>query len=161
MRLRLSVGKIPQSGYINIDPIPKGDTVSGLTVRPLDFRTMEFFDVSKKSECTEILLDDVLEYVGSHQLEEFLSYICAKLRKYGKIHLKGLDITEITRMRYNDELSENEMNLLLFGPQDTPWGFKNGCHSARKIKQILEGLGLKITSIKLDNGKYCISGERL
>lgn len=161
MRLRLSVGKIPQSGYVNIDPIPKGDTVGGLIVRPLDFRTMEFFDVSKKSECTEIFLDEVMEYVASHQLEEFLSYICSKLRKYGKIHLKGLDITEVVRMRYNDEITEQEANQLLFGSQDNPWAFKNGCHSMRRVRDILKSFDINITSIKLDSCVYCISGERL
>jgi hypothetical protein len=132
MKLRLSVGEIPKSGYCNIDPIPKMNGDAGLTVKPIDFRVLDFFDISKDAECTEVLIDGAIDYVSSESLLSFLQYFCKKLRKYGEIHINGLDINEVARYIYNDEISEESANQVLFGRQDSAWNFKNGCHSMKK-----------------------------
>lgn len=160
MKLRLSVGEIPKSGYCNIDPVPKMNGDAGLTVKPIDFRVLDFFDISKDAECTEVLIDGAIDYVSSESLPSFIQYFCKKLRKYGEIHINGLDINELARYIYNDEISEESANQVLFGRQDSAWSFKNGCHSMRKVCNILSSLGITITSKKINGFFYSISGKR-
>lgn len=162
MKLRLSVGQKPISGYVNVDPAPvlEDDKVGQFVIKPIDFRTMEYFDTAKQAECMEILIDRAVDYIRFDALESFISTMCSKLRKYGIIYLIGLDITEVTRKYYNDEITEEEYNLLLFGSGNHPWAFKNGCYSVHTIGDLLVKNGLTIQTKSINDSFYEISGKR-
>lgn len=162
MKMRMSVGKLPMSGYLNIDPCPKieKDKIGNFNVKPIDFRAMEFFDTAKNAECTEIILDDCLDYFCINAVKSFLGYICGKLRKYGNIHVSGTDVSEISRAFFNGEISEDEFNVFMYGSGKTIWDWKHGCHSMFKIVDILEGCGIKIDMAAIHEYSFRISGVR-
>lgn len=162
MLLRLSVNRLPMSGYVNVDPAPviENGLVHSFDIKPVDFRTMSVFDIAKDSECEEIVCENILEYVRHEDLSNFLQYITQKLRKNGKIYLSGFDNTEICRQYYNDEISEEQFNSILFGNGNHPWASKNGAHSMTKVIDILTGLGIKILSHRCHDGEFFIKGER-
>ena len=116
MKLRLSVGQKPISGYVNVDPAPvlEDEKVGQFVIKPIDFRTMEYFDTAKTAECTEIIIDRAVDYIRFDALESFISTMCSKLRKYGIIYLIGLDITEVTRKYYNDEVNRFNVAIQVF-----------------------------------------------
>lgn len=162
MLLKLSVNRLPLSGYVNVDPAPlvEADKISNFNLKPIDFRIMDVFDVAKDAECEEIIGENVLEYVKSSDVKKFLTYLSQKLRKNGKIYLSGFDNTEICRQYYNDEISEEQYNSIMFGNGDHPWAAKNGCHSLTKIVDILSSIGIKILSHRCNHGEFFIVGER-
>lgn len=160
MKLRMSVGKQPLSGYINVDPVPKieQDKQSQFDVRPLDFRNLE--NIVSNAECNEILVDECIDYVRQEKLSPFLDYCIGKLRKNGTIYITGTDVYEVSRMFFNGEIGENVLNSLLYGTGEHPWSFKSGCHSLPKIRELLESRGLKITNLSYDGVIFNVSARR-
>jgi hypothetical protein len=160
MKLRMSVGKRPMSGYSNVDPAPQiePDKRESFEVKPLDFRSLDIaaFD----AECEEVFVDGAIDYIKDEILPQFIAYCVKKLRKNGIINLSGTDIKVANRMFYNGEISEEQLNLMLYGGGNHPWAFKNGCHSLPKVKKILENLGLKILTLKYDGVNLHVSARR-
>lgn len=160
MKLRMSVGKQPFSGYINVDPVPKveQDKQNQFDIRPLDFRNLE--NIVSNAECYEVLVDECIDYVRQDKLNQFVDYCISKLRKGGVIHISGTDIYEVSRMFFNGEIGEQVFNSLLYGMGEHPWSFKSGCHSLPTIRQLLESRGLKITNLSYDGVIFNVSARR-
>lgn len=161
MQLKLSVGKIPMSGRLNIDPCPQieADKISQFKISPLDFR-VSLDSTVKNASCTNIICDDVINYVIHEQLANFLQIVTSKLRKNGVITITGTDCFEVCRAFMNGEIDIATYNTLVFGSGNHPWAYSSGISSIVQIEGILKELGITIISLSLEKHKYVISGVR-
>ena len=78
MKIRITVGEKEElNGYINVDPITKFEGV------PSDLRNLD--DIASDAECTEIISDDVIDYLDKEDSLAALSHWVKKLRSGGII----------------------------------------------------------------------------
>lgn len=142
-------------GYLNIDPYAKeGDGKILGDITNLDHCVDD-------DELEELVADSILEYFGLNIVGGIIKNWVDKLQKGGKITLVCPDIYEIAKAISRRDLSEDEANILLFGPQDKEGVFKRNVYSMEKIEQILTYLNVKITSKKFLGFKLVITGEKM
>ena len=81
MKLHLSVNQSPLNGYLNLDTKPikpdKQPTFTGTFT--------DLYDMIEQSECTEILADNILDYIISKDVYSTLEYWVKLLRHGGTL----------------------------------------------------------------------------
>lgn len=161
LKIRMSVGKKPLVGYVNIDPVPQVevDKQKEFDIRPIDFRKIE--QATFDAESNEVFLDGCLDYVKRADLTNFIMLCVSKLRKNGVIHLIGTDLLVLNRMLFNGQISEEDFNKAAFGVGNHPWSFKNGLSNLNTIVEILQNLQLKITNLSYNGAEYNVSARRI
>ena len=145
MKLFLSVDKPPINGYNSID----------LATQTIDFNNMN--TVCEASECVELILDEVLNFIDLQQIPNILQKLISRLRKGGKVIITGFDINELTKSYLNGILSIADFNLVIFGNCRVK---KVCCFSHNDIQNIITSNGLKIQSVDLVGGKFTIIAKR-
>lgn len=142
MKLRLHVGQVNYSGYTNID----------LKKHMIDLSDLD--PVCGESECTEIILEHILNYVPYNNLEKVITHICSRLRHGGKIIIVFNDINSIIRKYNIGELDEESLNSMLYGN-----GLRNS-FSSYYISSLINELGLDKVSIGIKDCKVTLIVER-
>lgn len=145
MKLNLSVGKPPINGYTNID----------LATQSIDFNNMN--SVCEAAECTELLIDESLQYLPLQQVQPILNKLITRLRKNGKMIVIGFDLNEVIKMYLNGIMSVADFNYAVFGNNNPK---KCSCVSHTDIQNLLTIGGLKIISVNLNTGKFTIVAQR-
>ena len=160
MKIRLSVNKLPWSTHLNIDPCPliEQNMENQFEVFARDIRNLD--SIVETSECTEILVEDGIDYVHTSVLIEVVENWLSKLRHNGTIILKGTNLETVVRKYINGQITTLDLNNILYGTQDHPWHYKSGCVNIEEVVEILQKAGLKIISKQIDNDQFVVIGRR-
>ena len=103
------------------------------------------------AQATEINCENTLDFVKNK--EAVLRDIVSKLRKGGRLLIKGNDLEEVSRAVTNGFLKvEDAINMLYSGRTSTS--------TIALVMQTLTGYGLSILNVRLSGVEYFISCER-
>lgn len=152
MKLQLSVNKAPLNGYLNLDPSPVDPDVQPAY-------TGNFGDLSvivEISECTEILADEVLDFVSAEDTYPSLEYWSKLLRHGGSLIVGGTDLYEVSKAVVNQTLNIREANEVLHGVGVA----RINQMSIVDLCEILKSLGLIIISKRINGFKMVVTAER-
>ena len=152
MKLNITVGGISKSGYFNIDP-----TANDNEADKHNMQINELDKVADDAECTEIILDNILNYFLLQNLNNIMPLICKKLRHGGKLIVNFIDASIVSKMFVNNLISLETFNNLIFGQDQIN---RRNAYNIKFIQDILTGLGLEIESISYDNTEASITAKR-
>ena len=145
MKLYMSINKPAINGYVCID----------LATQPIDFNNLD--SICEKSECIELVLDELLSYINLQQIPQILSQLVTRLRKNGKIVIINFDIADILKTYHNGLISIADLNFVLFGNDKIK---RTSCMSHSDIQPILTNSGLVIDSVEISEGKFILKAHR-
>lgn len=112
------------------------------------------------SECTEILAPDILNYIESDKVEEFIIHLTSKLRHGGKIILGGNDIISLAQFILSQPHNMNilSLNKLVYGDSlERPIACQLHVNF---VSDVLQKCGLKIDKMSLDGYKFIVEATR-
>lgn len=103
------------------------------------------------AQATEINCENTLDFVKNK--DAVLREIVSKLRKGGRLLIKGNDLEEVSRAVTNGFLKvDDAINMLYSGRTSTS--------TIALVMQTLTGYGLNILNVRLSGVEYFISSER-
>lgn len=152
MKLQLSVNKAPLNGYLNLDPKPVNpEEQPAFTGNLLDLTA-----IVETSECTEILADDILDFITAENTFPTLEYWSKLLRHGGSLIVGGTDLYEVSKAVTNQTLNIREANEILHG---------TGIDHINQMTiidlcEILKSLGMKIVSKRINGFKMVVIAQR-
>lgn len=158
MKVRLSVGQQPYSGYLNIDPFPSLEQGKQYDVVPGDIKNLDNF--VEPAQATEILAIDVLDYINHSEMVAVLNHYTSKLRHRGKIVIGGTDAMETAKQYLTGKLDTVDFNNTMFGSSQNAWSQKSGVITLTELWQLLQDLGLKVTKKNIDGNKMFVEAFR-
>lgn len=152
MKLQLSVNKSPLNGYLNLDPAPvDSDSQPAYTGTFKDLSALV-----EISECTEILADEVLDYISTKDTFVVVEYWSKLLRHGGKLIIGGTDLYEVSKAVVNQTLNIREANEILHGI-----GVERiNQMSILDLCEILKSVGLKIMSKRINGFQMVVTAVR-
>jgi hypothetical protein len=153
MKIYLGIDIQPIQGYTNLDPCGGHGKIP---VEPSNLDT-----VCQQAECTELLADNILDYIHGSKLLATLQNWTGKLRHGGKLIIGGTDLTTLSRSLYHGKIPVSEGNKILFGWGDNPWATKMGCYSCFDIASILEEMGYTVVRKRLSGIKFIVEAQRV
>jgi len=114
------------------------------------------------AEVTELVANNILEFVQLHQLLDLLKLIVRKLRHKGKLIVTGVDAYSVAKDYVNYKLSIEDLNILLHGRQrDNAQDVKMATLTMHGLVNFLRNdMGLKITRQAIEEYEYVIEAER-
>ena len=156
MKVRISVGSgFTKPGYLNIDPVTgKNDELS---VKG-DVRNLDEFVAD--AECTELIAENVLNYLEATEADQVLQHWVKKLRHGGTIVIGGIDAHQVSKMFYYQEIDIKEFNALTHGQFSEPWDVFMSHTTIKDLQQKLESYGIKILKKRNDGFNLIIEGQR-
>jgi len=137
-----------KSGHVNLDLV-KGDDIFNLGSHGID-----------DSECTEISVEDCLEYVPHNQAVEAIKRWVSKLRHGGKIGISLTDCNEVFKAGFNKSCSQEDLRILLYGSSENQWGHKVNQFTIEEIIAILTSLNLRVMKRRINAFKMYVEAER-
>jgi hypothetical protein len=152
MKLHLFVYGKAITGYTNVCPAGGDNTL----VSRLD----DLEGIVEAAECTEILADDITDFIPANKTFETLKYYVSKLRHNGKIIIGGTDLNSVAKNIITKRLNPVEANHLLYGTQGSTWEFKSGMINLADLTEILRGLGISIVHKRVNGNKMVVEGFR-
>ena len=152
MKVHINVGKPAINGYINLDPMGGEDKCVG--------QITNINGIAEDAECTEILADDILDFIPSNEILNTLRHYVGKLRHGGKLIIGGTDLHSVCQAIVTKQLNCVEANHLLHGEQNNTWAFKYGQINLDDLVKLLSDLGLKIMKKRLNSYKMCVEAIR-
>jgi hypothetical protein len=158
MKIKLSINEVPYSGHINIDPCPKMTEDNQCEVVVGDPRLS--VGVAENNECIEILAPNMLNYLHHTELRPFIEAWAKKIRKGGKFVLGGVDGYDIAKRYARQEITTDQYNQLIYGPEKTAWGYYLGNSTVAEITSILESIGFRVLSRNSESGSFIVTGVR-
>lgn len=133
------------NGYTNFDPFaPNGSKLIQAEVSNLD----EYID---KGECEEIRAINIISYFDMYRINEIVDNWIDKLKPEGILYISDLDIEEVMKAFDRNNITFQQLNLLLYGEQHKKWNFRKSGHSMCELAKALISKGLKIKQ-KVFNG---------
>lgn len=148
MKLNITVGGQAKVGYFNIDPTANPNQSDKLAL-PLD----QLDRVAEDSECTEIIIENVLQYIQYRSVPIFLNSIVKKMRHGCRLIIIFDDINVILKHFFRTEFTLEELNDIIYnGKQST--------HSISSMEDILKSLNLNIESKEINQTKGIIIAKR-
>tara|TARA_A100000172_G_C3005324_1_gene97757 strand:- start:8 stop:502 length:495 start_codon:yes stop_codon:yes gene_type:complete len=143
--------------HVNINPFAEdadGETIIRADVINLD----EYVD---DAELTELVAEDVVDYIGSDKAEQTINNWVKKIRIGGKIIIGGVDILEVSKSLSQYRIDVTEANRLIYGEQTRPYLFKKSGFTCVGIAEYLEGVfGLRILKKRINNYKMIVEAQR-
>jgi len=113
------------------------------------------------AEVTELIANNVLEFVPLTKLIDFLAQMIRKLRHDGTIIVAGVDAYTVAKQFANYKLSIEEFNVLLHGLQQTDNDVKLATLTLHGMVNFLkEEFGLTIIRKNLEDYNYFIEAKR-
>ena len=152
MKIRITVGeKEKLNGYLNIDPITKFDDVS------CDIRNLD--DVVSDAECTEIISDDVIDFLEKRGSMEALSHWVKKIRHGGKIIVTSVDAYEVSKSFYRKNLDIDTFNKAIHGNFSAPWDVRLSHTTIEELSDFFQSQGLNVTKKRFNGIKFLVGAE--
>jgi DNA-binding Xre family transcriptional regulator len=142
MKLHIHLNQQELSGFKNIN----------VATENIDLGNLD--SICGAAECTEIVIKDILRFMGYEQVSLVINHLASRLRHGGKMTLIFPDINSILRTYNNGEISEKDLNSILFNN-----GVRS-CFSYGYIKKILDALNLNILKINISTQQVIIISER-
>jgi len=153
MKIRITVGEQEKlNGYLNIDPITKFD---GLAV---DIRNLD--EVVSDAECTEIISEDVIDFLEKEESMISLSHWIKKLRHGGKIIVTSVDAREVSRSFYRKEIDIEIFNKAVHGNFSEPWDVRLSHSTLEELSRFFESQNLKVTKKRINGIKLIVEAQR-
>ena len=141
MKLHLSVNKLELAGYTNID----------VTKQPIDLGKLD--NICSTSECTDIIVDDLLRFIPYEALPGVAQHLISKLRHKGRITIIFTDFNSIIREFNTGNIDEKTLNQLLF------LNGSRSCFSSEYLTNALKATQINIVSVSVGK-KTIIIAER-
>lgn len=136
----------PMNGYENISLGTADDPLVALEVSAYD------------AQATEIIANNVLEYLPLTNISKFLDGVVRKLRHGGTLILTGVDAYTVAQDYVAFKLSIEDFNLLLHGHGDF---IKQGTLALHGlVNYIKQEFRLKVISKTLEEYNYVIEVQR-
>jgi hypothetical protein len=154
MKVHISVDSKPQKGYLNIrsQAVNKESDDEVVVVQNL-FELNEHLD---DSECDEIVIDHVLDYLPFTLTTGAIKYWISKLRKNGEITIQSTELVSVARgigdLNFNPSVGQR----LLYGESGT----KKNCCTIFQVLPILKEAQLKIVKRKTSDYTFIVTGRR-
>ena len=160
MKIKISINKFPQNGYLNIDPCPNipEEYAGNFQIIQADYRNID--ELVFDSECDEIIVEDVLDYIPTKSVKDNIICWAKKLRSEGTITIVGTDIEETMKLYFNRTSAVEDLNVKLYGEGDHPWHFKCGMTTLSYVTGVLKDLNLKITYRNFKDNKFIVTAKR-
>tara|TARA_Y100000401_G_scaffold109082_1_gene104953 strand:- start:1409 stop:1873 length:465 start_codon:yes stop_codon:yes gene_type:complete len=153
MKIRITVGEEEKlNGYVNVDPITKFD---GLAV---DIRNLD--NVASDAECTEIIAEDVIDYLEKEESLQVLSHWIKKLRHKGKIVVTSVDAHEVAKAFFRKEMDIKTFNRAIHGNFLQPWDVKMSHATLEELDHVFSSSGLVVTKKRTNGIKLIVEAER-
>jgi len=153
MKIRITVGEQEKlNGYLNIDPITKFD---GLAV---DIRNLD--EAVSDAECTEIISEDVIDFLEKEESMISLSHWIKKLRHGGKIIVTSVDAREVSRSFYRKEIDIEIFNKAVHGNFSEPWDVRLSHSTLEELSRFFESQNLKVTKKRINGIKLIVEAQR-
>ena len=146
MKIYFCVNKQPLNGYNSIN----------VATQKVDFGNLD--SVCARAECTEMILDDLLEYIPLQQIPGLLAGLITRIRKNGKLIINSLDVNETIKQYSNGLLSIADLNAIVYGNSGIN---KCSAFSHTDLHGILVSNGLQIVSIELLTNSFTIIAQRM
>jgi hypothetical protein len=147
MKINITNHPKRNNGYINVCPF-------------VGHNLGNFDNLCADNECTEIVADNILQFIPHHEVIELLKYWRKKLRVDGVVKIGGIEARLVNFAFLNGELSLEKFNLLTFGQHNSSWDFHNGLYTIDSITNILRQLGLKIVTKQIIGYNFVITARR-
>jgi len=168
MRVSITVGATQfKNGYLNIDPISEegGEKAGSRYYQDnydgsikADVRNLD--DVVMDSECMEIIVEDVLDYLVFDEARAAIEHWIKKLRHGGKIIISGTDSYEVCKQLAQRTIDIEHFNHLIHGEFTQPWDVKLSHMSISDLQNELESHGIKILKKRVNGFSMVVEGER-
>jgi hypothetical protein len=157
VKIKLSVGDTPYTGYLNIDPCPKVEQdkigqFNLIIAAPKEIPV-------ENATCDEILCLSV-EYLTGQTIAGFFQHAASKLRHHGKLIVSGTDLEKVSLDFFNGLITTVEFNKILYGNQTHTWDYKSLHLTQSDVSVLLQAAGLKIKKKVFDKNQYVITAER-
>jgi hypothetical protein len=146
-KFRLAVDNQEISGFTLISPF-KGHN-------PIQLN--EYID---DGEASEIILENILEYIPSEQILNFFKSLSAKLSHGGTCTIISKDIIILAEAFTRGEISIIDFNKILFGNKTHAWDFRISTITLADINDICKSLGLSILERKITGYDFIIKVQR-
>lgn len=129
-----------------------------------DDRTIENFKTVKlksfsedlseiiNNSCTDIIVDNIIDYLPYESINKFFQAIVSKLRIDGKMVITGIDAGELSRDILSGKLSPQDYNSIIETSSSISF--------MSDIISLLHRLSLKVEVATLKGVKYEISAKR-
>lgn len=159
MKLRLSVGQIPYSGFTNIDPAPviEEDKLGQFDVYAGDFKNLETIE---DSSCKEIVVEGCLDYIHIDFTVDVIKHWISKLRHGGRIIIRGTNLESVVKLFLNGEITTLDFNHLIYGTGKNTWDNKSGCVNLEEVDEVCRKEGLKILSKQIHSEEFILIAIR-
>lgn len=142
MKIQISVNQPDLAGFLNIN----------VAKYSLDLSNID--NLCEDSECTHILINDVLKFISYDKIPEVIQHLAQKLRHKGILQIIFTDVQSIIREYNRGELDDRTLNELLFS------GGAKSSFSYQHIIDVIKNVGLKIKEIDTSREQVIIVGER-
>jgi predicted SAM-dependent methyltransferase len=153
MKIRITVGAEEKlNGYINVDPVSRFDDLES-DVRNLD-------PIAEDAECSEILAEEVIDFIRREEVYPILDHWISKLRHGGKMYLSFYDTRQIAKAFFRGKINLDEFNTIVHGTFSAPWDVKLGHTTVEEVSRFLQARGLVVTKKTLDGLKATIGAAR-
>lgn len=125
--------------------------LTGYEKRVITDNKVDLSEVSD-NECDEILLGGSPFSLPHSELVGFFVLVSSKLRKGGVLRFSGVDSRMVARGLINGTMSDEQFNSIIYH-----W---NSILSIPEVKNLLHGLGLKISTLTIRGLDYEVEASR-
>lgn len=140
------------------------DDLNGYTnicLSAVDNRDDELDAVVDNAEVTELVADNVLEFIPLPELVGYLGHMVQKLRHGGRLVITGVDAYTVAKDYSSYRLSIEEFNILLHGNQRDEHNIKCATLTMHGMVNFLrKEFGLTIVRQHLEDYNYVIEATR-
>jgi len=113
------------------------------------------------AEVTELVANNILEYVPLEHVSDFLAHMLRKLRKNGTIIITGIDAYSVCKDYVEYKLTLEDMNLFLHGEQQSDTDIKMTTLALHGLANHIEQeFGMKILRKTIEDYTYIIEAQR-
>ena len=145
MKLYINVNKQSLVGYKNIN----------LATDVIDLKNLN--TICEQAEATEIILDNVLEYLNFNSIKDFVEKIATRLRLKGKLIINSTNIAMVIDSFYNGIIGYVELNSIMFGTEQIK---KCSVFDTNIIERMVKSINLNIESVELNGNNFTITAQR-
>jgi Glu-tRNA(Gln) amidotransferase subunit E-like FAD-binding protein len=160
MKVKLSIGQTPWTGYLNIDPAPQSTSnkIDDYKIVAGDIRNIDAF--VEDAECQELIVQGAIDYVPIRLVVDVLHHWIKKLRHKGIITITGTNLESLFKLYLNGQLTTLDINQLLYGVCEHPWTYKSSCICLEEVDEVFRKAGLNIIRKKIEESSFTIVGQR-
>lgn len=146
-----------RAGFVNVSPFATEET-DELKIGDPTFNLDKLVD---DAEATEIIANDVIDYLPASIVMDVLDHWVGKLRHGGRLVIGGTDLYEVCKGFTTYALDVHQANAHLHGhAADNPQYIKKITLTALGLSNFLATLGLKIVKKRVTGYHFIVETER-